>query len=432
MSSLQALRIELLVAKEQTQILEQLAAHLADELQAHKTQLRSLEAALNNLRDTTDPATSASKISANQTDAPAIPTPYTPLMLLDFHQQSAWVVDDNAINLEIAQEMLLDFNLQVTTCLSGAEAIERISTQTPAILFMDILMPECDGLETTRVIRARCPHLADVPIVAMTANNSTQDMQDAKAAGMQGYLTKPLHMSALGQELERWLRHSPPGNRVLTHEPIAAIPKTEDHQDELPGVDLADALKRLRGNRKLFNDVFLSFAQGCSSVMTELQEAINNLAYEEATRITHRLKGTAGNLSAKNLSAIAGEIEQLSKQQQTAPEHLLKQLEAALQQIISSAKLLASQQAPLAASERNNSPTETPAPIALAQRILEQIEIDLGDAQDDVEQLFELTKNTKHETFGNQVRAEFYSFNIRRLKTDIAEWIKVQAPRHEH
>jgi len=116
----------------------------------------------------------------------------------DFSGKTVMVVDDVLINLEIAEALLSSLDLEVVTVADAKESIE-LFTQNPSrfdLIFMDVQMPEIDGLEATEMIRALdIKEAATIPIIAMTANVFKEDIERCLASGMNGHLGKPIDMT---------------------------------------------------------------------------------------------------------------------------------------------------------------------------------------------------------------------------------------------
>ena len=113
------------------------------------------------------------------------------------------VVDDNAVNRKLAAKLLERAGCQVETAENGVQAVDRVQRGRFDLVLMDCHMPEMDGIEATRTIRAAesGPRL---PIVALTASAMAEDRDRALAAGMDDFLTKPLLPEALDRCLGRW------------------------------------------------------------------------------------------------------------------------------------------------------------------------------------------------------------------------------------
>lgn len=117
------------------------------------------------------------------------------------------VVDDNATNLLVARQYLRKMGLAVETADSGKEAVEKASTGTFDIIFMDLQMPEMDGFAATRLIRAAeaAEGSRPVPIIALSAAAMMHDVREAQAAGMNDHVAKPIDAERLAEVIGRWL-----------------------------------------------------------------------------------------------------------------------------------------------------------------------------------------------------------------------------------
>jgi len=113
------------------------------------------------------------------------------------------VAEDNLVNQEIVCACLEEAGMRVDVVGNGQEAVDRVSTAYQFVL-MDLWMPEMDGLEATRKIR-KMPGMADLPIVALTACTGREDRAACAAAGMSGFLAKPIETRLLYQVLLAWL-----------------------------------------------------------------------------------------------------------------------------------------------------------------------------------------------------------------------------------
>ena len=147
-----------------------------------------------------------SAIGQTQTDAAQ---ELLPKKNTNFKGRHILLVEDNELNREIAQEILREYGFRVDTAENGAVAVEKVSTAAPGsydLVLMDVQMPVMDGYTATRQIRALGdPALAKIPILAMTANAFDEDRRNALESGMTGFLSKPIVIGDLVQELRKIL-----------------------------------------------------------------------------------------------------------------------------------------------------------------------------------------------------------------------------------
>lgn len=117
---------------------------------------------------------------------------------------SVLIVDDNAINLELAREVLLLAGFQVQTAMDAEEALESIALTRPRLILMDLQMPGVDGLSLTRRLKAD-PATRDIAIVALTAYAMKGDAEKVRDAGCDGYISKPVDIHTLPKIVEGYL-----------------------------------------------------------------------------------------------------------------------------------------------------------------------------------------------------------------------------------
>ena len=146
--------------------------------------------------------------NAEQTDPSTPSLPRTPDGFPDtspLHGRKVLLVEDNDLNRELATELLTHFGLQVQEAEDGREAVARVEAEEHDIVLMDMQMPEMDGLEATRLIRAM-PNRRTLPILAMTANASVEDRRRCLDVGMNDHVAKPFDPAVLASKLVHWVR----------------------------------------------------------------------------------------------------------------------------------------------------------------------------------------------------------------------------------
>lgn len=129
------------------------------------------------------------------------------------------VVEDNPMNMELAADVLEASGYEVRCVAGASEALEFLKETLPALILMDIQLPELDGLELTRTLK-KDPRTKDIIILALTAHAMKGDRERILEAGCSGYITKPIDTRALCQEVAKHI--PPPKVRALPH------PATDD------------------------------------------------------------------------------------------------------------------------------------------------------------------------------------------------------------
>ncbi len=214
------------------------------------------------------------------------------------------LVDDNRVNQQLAAAMLDRLGLAHDGADNGADALRRLNDTRYALVLMDMEMPEMDGITATQHIREReerngAQHL---PIVAMTANALREDRERCLAAGMDGYIAKPVSRKALQDELFRLFGKS------------SAVPAEADeargrrNSMSRPVFDHAAALAMI-GDEEVLRDVAAMFVAGAPKQVQELEAALaagNGLALKRAA---HTLKGLFATFAAGDGEQAAKELE---------------------------------------------------------------------------------------------------------------------------
>jgi CheY-like chemotaxis protein len=173
------------------------------------------------------------------------------------------------------------------------------------IVLMDLQMPEMDGFTATRMLRAD-PRFKDLPIVAMTAHALVEERERCLQAGMVDHVTKPIDPDALFAALARWTKPHK-ASAAIAGCAVKAI--ADEALPEIEGVDVAGALKRVAGNKRLYRSLLEQFATKQSDTDVRIGEALANGDREVAERLAHTLKGIAGNIGIGAVQAAAAKVE---------------------------------------------------------------------------------------------------------------------------
>ncbi|MEJ2199682.1 MAG: transporter substrate-binding domain-containing protein [Desulfuromonadaceae bacterium] len=248
------------------------------------------------------------------------------------------VAEDNPINQQVARELLESAGIIVELADNGRQALERVQTHPFDLILMDIQMPEMDGLECTRRIRASTsdahPTRRDVPIIAMTAHAMVGDKEKSLAAGMNDHVTKPIDPDQFFSVLAGWLgdkwRQLKSAPRKPAEDPAAV--RDGLLPEQLPGFDLVAGLRCVAGNRPLYRSLLEDFLRSNRNLLPEIEQAIAQNAKENAHQLIHRLKGVAGNIGALKIHGAARQLEQAVLNEPRVPPGLIQDLQQALQE----------------------------------------------------------------------------------------------------
>lgn len=214
------------------------------------------------------------------------------------------VVDDNAIHLELAQELLSSAGLAVTVANDGREALRLLAAQAFDGVLMDVQMPVLDGYAATRAIREQ-PRLRDLPVIAMTTSASRGDRERALAAGMNDHVTKPLVVEQLFGAITRWVR---PASTPAPAAAPSAAPAT-DRLARLPGIDVRIGRASTMNNDALYRRLLLMFLKGQREFGRQFRAARAGGDAPGAMRMAHNLRTVSGSLGAPAVQAAARVLE---------------------------------------------------------------------------------------------------------------------------
>ncbi|MCL2367305.1 MAG: ATP-binding protein, partial [Oscillospiraceae bacterium] len=230
------------------------------------------------------------------------------------------IVDDVQTNLDVASGMMKKYRLQVDCVTSGQAAIDKIKRQEPMYnaIFMDHMMPEMDGIETTKRIRALDSEYAKkVIIISLTANAIAGSEQMFLDSGFQAFLSKPIDMMKLDMILKQWVRDKTKEAQIPTDSPAPESgykPESNHTHDDIhiPGINTSKALALYGNDSELLISVIESYATNTPALIERLRLVTQENLPSYAIHV-HGLKGASGNIGAEIVREKAAHLEMLSK-----------------------------------------------------------------------------------------------------------------------
>ena len=218
------------------------------------------------------------------------------------------VVDDNSVNLTVVQGLLNPLDMKIETALSGKEAVNMITNKKYDIIFMDHMMPEMDGVETTRVIRRMLGENGQVPIIALTANAVDGTRELFINEGMDDFVTKPIELRIIISKLKKWL----PKEKIIREKKQKGSNSQADLKNDadiqITGLDIPSAMKLL-GREELFWSVLKEYYRVIEKKYALIKEYEQNEQWKEYTVEVHALKSASRQVGANVLAEEAEQME---------------------------------------------------------------------------------------------------------------------------
>ena len=308
------------------------------------------------------------------------------------HQRGAHVLvaEDNAINAEVARDLLHSAGFKVDLAADGNQALNLARQRHYDLVIMDMQMPVMDGLEATRQIRA-LPGWGKIPILAMTANAFDDDRDICLAAGMNDHVAKPVAPNVLYAALTRWLPTKP---IIPTESGDPAFDSSE--LSGIVGLDINFGLQSVRGRMESYLRLLAKFSETHCEDFVRIRTNLATGNRDEARRLAHSLKGVSATLGAVLINKTSVVLEAAIKEGRD--NAFVEPLIAAAEQAYHSlSEQLAAMTKPAQTGEEAG---DAPASTAL----LEQLRHELQQGDMSAQELVRRQAKTLKKAFGSDYR----------------------------
>lgn len=233
------------------------------------------------------------------------------------------VVDDNHVNLKVAEGILKAYQMNVDTADSGEHAIEMAERYQYDLILMDHMMPEMNGVDTAKRIRGmQGKRFQEVPIIALSADDSESVRTMFLEAGMNDYASKPIERRTIDTVLCRWL----PKDKVIPSEDAEEKTETKEEKNNqkkqeecspaewhMEGIDVAAGMEYFGNNETTYREVLSDYMDNIEERAKTIEQAVSESNIETYVIETHSLKSTSKSIGALALSQLAEELEACGK-----------------------------------------------------------------------------------------------------------------------
>ena len=246
--------------------------------------------------------------------APTPPAP-APQVLASRQPLRVLLCDDNSINQKVASRILQQLGYEPDLATNGREALDALDRKPYDLIFMDVMMPEMDGLEATRAIRkfqqegSHANFSSRIIIVAMTAQAMQGDREKCIAAGMDDYLAKPIRPSDVRGVIERWGSQL---NHPESTPPVAAATGASPDTEESP-VEMDRLLDLGGGSTESLRELVELYFQQTTGQLAQLETAVRANQAETVRQVAHSCAGASATLGMRRLVPLLRELERQGK-----------------------------------------------------------------------------------------------------------------------
>ena len=255
----------------------------------------------------------------------AAPAPKVDRPLAERLPLSILLCEDNEINQKVAARILKQLGYVCDLAVNGREALEALDRRHYDLVFMDLMMPEMDGLTATRAIRERQTDGAAHPnyhsrilIIAMTAHAQQSDRESCLAAGMDDYLAKPIRMADLRGVIEKWAPQIQPAAAVQSAiapdaAVAAAVAQAVPPPPGEPPVEMTRLADLTDGNPESMRELIDLFSKQTAQQLQQIEDAVRANQAADVGHVAHSCKGACATLGMARMAATLLKLEKMGK-----------------------------------------------------------------------------------------------------------------------
>ncbi|MEA1954498.1 MAG: response regulator [Campylobacterota bacterium] len=234
--------------------------------------------------------------------------------LLCLEGSTLLLAEDNVINQTVVLGLLENTGIKTIIANNGLEVLEQLDkNKNIEIVLMDINMPQMDGYEATLQLRKNSDY-DDIPVIALTANAMQKDIDKAKDTGMQEHLGKPIDVHTFYALLLKYITVKVDMPHI--EENILTGDDGEENEDKIleelyliKELNVDSGIERVGGDVIPYKNILFEFSQLFKDSVSEFKDLINSSSHDEALKLAHNIKGTAGNIGAEALFKLTNKLE---------------------------------------------------------------------------------------------------------------------------
>ncbi len=239
------------------------------------------------------------------------------------------LVDDNKVNLKVAEGLLRPYKMCIEMADSGKQAIEMIQNRVYDLVFMDHMMPQMDGVEATKIIRSLDgERFRNMPIIALSANAVRGAKEMFLEAGMNDFVAKPIEMRTMDRTLRKWL----PEDKIISNRDASEAALREEKSSDLKtnpkvnpllwqmeGIDVVVGMNYSGEDAVLYREVLSDYMDTIEEKADVIEKAVEEGDLDTYTIEVHSLKSTSKSIGALELSELAKDLEANGKNEEWGP-----------------------------------------------------------------------------------------------------------------